>query len=325
MSTDTSSYQTKSAVLFVIFNRPDTTLRVFEEIKAAQPKRLYIAADAPRANNTSDELLCCQARTILNSINWECEVKTFFRDENAGCKKAVSEAITWFFSNEEEGIVLEDDCLPANSFFKFCDTLLEKYRNDTRIRHITGCNLQQGAKWGNASYYFSNRTHVWGWASWRRAWTDYDVALQKYNDNEVSHLISNIYADPMVVESWTNIFKDVKANKINSWAYQLDFVNFFNNGLNIIPNENLISNIGFGQGATHTADNDNVYANIPLAEIDEITHPVIVLPEKEADLTIINRDFKIDERRHKQNLFRKRAERWLKSSYQKAAVLFFSL
>ncbi|WP_295800465.1 nucleotide-diphospho-sugar transferase [Mucilaginibacter sp.] len=313
-------YQTKSAVLFVIFNRPDTTARVFEQIRAAKPARLYIAADAPRPNNATDKLLCKQTRAIVDRIDWDCELKTLFNETNRGCRQGVSAAVTWFFDNEEDGIILEDDCLPSNSFFKFCDNLLEKYRDDTRIRHITGCNLQLGKKWGEYSYYFSNRVHIWGWASWRRVWNDYDLHLSKYHEPEIRERLQNIYQDPLVVESWLNIFKDVKAGKVNSWAYPLDFINFFNNGLVIIPNENLISNIGFGGDATNTLSTESVYANLPVAEIDEITDPVFILPEKRADLTIINRDFKIEEQRRKQNALKRRVKRWFVSSFNNAAL-----
>jgi len=313
-------YQTKSAVLFVIFNRPDTTNRVFEQIRAARPARLYVAADAPRSNNTTDELLCKQTRAIIDRIDWDCELKTLFNETNRGCRQGVSAAVTWFFDNEEDGIILEDDCLPSNSFFKFCDNLLEKYRDDTRIRHITGCNLQLGKKWGEFSYYFSNRVHIWGWASWRRVWNDYDLHLSKYHEPEIRERLQNIYQDPLVVDSWLNIFKDVKAGKVNSWAYPLDFINFFNNGLVIIPNENLISNIGFGGDATNTLSTESVYANLPVAEIDEITDPVFILPEKRADLTIINRDFKIEEQRRKQNALKRRVKRWFVSSFNNAAL-----
>lgn len=313
-------YQTKSAVLFVIFNRPDTTNRVFEQIRAARPARLYVAADAPRPNNATDELLCKQTRAIIDRIDWDCELKTLFNETNRGCRQGVSAAVTWFFDNEEDGIILEDDCLPSNSFFKFCDNLLEKYRDDTRIRHITGCNLQLGKKWGEFSYYFSNRVHIWGWASWRRVWNDYDLHLSKYHEPEIRERLQNVYQDPLVVESWLNIFKDVKAGKVNSWAYPLDFINFFNNGLVIIPNENLISNIGFGGGATNTLSAESVYANLPVAEIDEITDPVFILPEKRADLTIINRDFKIEEQRRKQNALKRRVKRWFVSSFNNAAL-----
>jgi hypothetical protein len=316
--TNNLPYHTKSTVLFVIFNRPDTTRLVFEQIRIAQPGRLYIAADGPRPGSASDDKLCKQTREIASQIDWPCEVKTLFNDENIGCKYGVSAALNWFFANEDEGIILEDDCLPANSFFSFCDTLLEKYRYDTRVRHITGCNLQQGKKWGDASYYFSNRTHVWGWASWKRVWDDYDITLAKYDQENVKDMMHNIYPDDLVAECWANIFEETKTGKNNSWAYALDFANFFNNGLIIIPNNNLISNIGFSRNATHTIDENNLYANNPLQEIDEITHPLVVLPEKDADLAIQYHEFNIAEIRRKRNAPHRRIKKWFKSTIKKA-------
>jgi len=307
---DKEFYHTKSAVLFVIFNRPDTTKRVFEAIRLAQPGRLYIAADGPRPDFAGDVERCKQTREIVSAIDWNCEVKTLFRDENAGCRHGVSAAITWFFEQEEEGIILEDDCLPANSFFKFCDVLLEKYRYDTRVRHITGCNLQFGKKWGNASYYFSNRTHVWGWASWKRVWNEYDLNLTRYDIREVKEQLKNIYDDDFVAEAWTDIFNELKAGRINSWAYPLDFCNFFNNGLVIIPNENLVSNIGFDTGATNTNQQNNDYADIPLNETDDITHPDFIIPQKEADLFIIKYHFNLAEKKRKQKTLKAKLRRW---------------
>jgi hypothetical protein len=141
-------YQIKSAVLFIIFNRPDTTKQVFAKIKVGKPRRFYVAADGPRTDRPGEDELCKQTRAIINEVDWDCDVKTLFRTTNGGCKEAVSSVITWFFENEEEGIILEDDCLPADSFFRFCDTLLEKYRFDNRIGNISGRNLQHGKKWG---------------------------------------------------------------------------------------------------------------------------------------------------------------------------------
>ena len=229
-------YQTKSAILFVIFNRPETTKRVFEAIRCAQPKLLYVAADGPQPDQPDDIVLCRQTREAVAAIDWDCKLKTLFRDENAGCKYGVSAAIDWFFEQEEEGIILEDDCLPANSFFKFCDVMLEKYRYDDRVWHIAGCNLQFGQQWGSASYYFSNRCHVWGWASWKRVWSAYDIELSRYDESCVYPAMHNIYRDEHVAAAWTNIFKEVKTGKVNSWAYPLDFTIFFNNRLVIIPN-----------------------------------------------------------------------------------------
>ena len=319
-----SLYHTTSAVLFLIFNRPTLTQRVFEQIKAARPQRLYVAADGPREGFPDDGLLCRQTREIIAKIDWDCQLKTLFREENLGCRDGVSAAISWFFNYEEEGIVLEDDCLPANSFFRFCDIMLEKYRTDSRIRHITGCNLQQGKKWGNASYYFSNRTHVWGWASWRRVWDEYDKTLCRYDSGEIKRMLKNIYDDELIIDCWANIFNEVKTGKINSWAYQLDFENFFNNGLTIIPNENLVSNIGFLPGATNTIMEDHVFANVPLSEIIEITDPVFVVPEKQADLFIMNHHFQINKESHRTLFFIKSIKKWKRSLSKWVGKFIFS-
>ena len=150
-----------------------------------------------------------------------------------------------------------------------------------------------------SSYYFSNRSHVWGWASWKRVWNDYDRSLNKYNVKEVADQLQHIFDNHFIVDCWTNIFNEVKAGKINAWAYQLDFANFFKNGLSIIPNQNLISNIGFGKEATHTIDEHSPYANIPVVEMNEITHPFSVVAQTEADQKILYRDFNIAEKEKK--------------------------
>jgi len=310
-------YETRSAVLFLVFNRPDVTYKVFDRIREAKPSRLYIAADGPRANKEGEALLCEETRAIIKKIDWNCEIKTLFREKNLGCKESVSSAISWFFDHEEEGIILEDDCLPTNSFFRFCDTLLEKYRHDIRVRHITGCNLQQGQIWGDATYYFSNISHVWGWAGWKRVWNEYDKNLTGYSNYEAKRQLSNIFSDPLIVDSWYDIFTQVKAGKINSWAYPLGFLNFFNNGLCIIPNYNLVSNIGFGENATHTSNDDSLNANVDLQEITTITDPVVFLPEKKADEFSLGYEFHVEERRRKQQLLRRRVKRWFKSLFIK--------
>ncbi|AOC93297.1 hypothetical protein BB050_00141 [Flavobacterium anhuiense] len=294
-----NNYKTKSPVLFLIFNRPDVTELVFEQIKKQQPQKLYIAADGPRNDRFNEKELCNETRSIINKIDWDCEVKTLFRDENLGCKYAVSSAINWFFDNEEEGIILEDDCLPSDDFFVFCDTMLEKYRFDTRIRHIGGSNLQMGQKHGKDSYYFSNLTHVWGWASWRRAWNDYDVELSRYKDIDAENSFKLIFSDPIVVDSWKSIFDKMLRSEIDTWDYQWTITNFFNNSLSIIPNVNLISNIGFGVNATHTINADDCFSNLKTEKLDDITHPIIVLPSKTADFFTMAREFNVERKRRK--------------------------
>lgn len=299
-----NNYKTKSPVLFLIFNRPDVTALVFEQIKKSQPSKLYVAADGARKDRANEIEICNETRDIIKQIDWDCEVKTLFRDQNLGCKYAVSSAIDWFFENEEEGIILEDDCLPSDDFFNFCDTMLEKYRYDARIRHIGGTNLQMGQKRGKDSYYFSNLTHVWGWASWRRAWKDYDVELFKYKNEETREGFKAIFSNSIVVDSWQSIFDKLLKNEIDTWDYQWTITNFFNNGLSIIPNVNLISNIGFGVNATHTNNINDVFSNLKTEKLLEITHPLIVLPNKEADFFTLYREFKVKKRKRK-NMWRK--------------------
>ncbi|RZK63985.1 MAG: nucleotide-diphospho-sugar transferase [Pedobacter sp.] len=310
-----SNYQTKSPVLLLIFNRPDLSNYVFEQIRAARPPKLYIAADGPRAIKENEKELCEKARQVVDKVDWACELKTLFRTENMGCKEAVSSAIDWFFKNEEEGIILEDDCFPASSFFSYCDELLEKYRHDTRIRHIGGSNLQLGTKWGDGSIFFSNSTAVWGWASWRRVWRDYDKNLTAYNEHEIRAQFSKIFNDRFVIDSWVDTFNALKANKIDTWDFQLTIINYLHYGLSINPNVSLIKNIGYRPDATHTHTDQNIYENIPLEEMHKIVYPKFMLPEKQADYDILKREFSLEERWRKHNLLRRRFKRWLKGIY----------
>lgn len=312
------AYQTQSAVLFIIFNRLDTTLKVLEQIRQARPRQLYITADGPRATKPGEDVRCNETKAaVLAGIDWDCEVKTLFREQNLGPKEAISSAISWFFEHEPEGIILEHDCLPVNSFFRFCDVLLEKYRSDSRIWLISGSNLS-GKKWGNASYYFSNLTHGWGWATWRRSWQQYDKDLMQYTEEGANHHLHNIFDDPMIIDCWFQLFRDTKAGKINTWDYQATFAHFFNHCINIVPNNNLVSNIGFGEGAENTLDDKSPFANVPLEEITEIEHPVFIVPEKQADMIVIKEKFQIDKRLEylrKHNSNRRRFKRWLKQLF----------
>lgn len=308
-------YQTQSAVLFIIFNRLDTTLQVLEQIRRAKPARLYINADGPRTSREGEAIKCAETKAaVMAGIDWDCEVKTLFRDENVGPKEAVAGAVTWFFEHETEGIILEHDCLPANSFFRFCDTLLAQYRFDTRIWLISGNNLLKGKKWGDASYYFSNLTNAWGWATWRRAWKDYDKDLAGYDEHEVREQLQKIFDDPFMVDRWVEIFINTKSGKINTWDYQAAFAQLFNHSLNIIANSNLVSNIGFGEQAENTTNEHHAFAAIALEEITSITHPKFMVPEKEADRLVLEIEFKpIAEHLKKHNSARRRFKRWLKS------------
>jgi hypothetical protein len=310
-------YKVKSPILFIIFNRSDTSLKVLSEIKNVKPSRLYITADGFRKDRPYEATLCEEAKNnVLKAIDWDCEVSTLFRQDNFGPKEAIASAITWFFENEEQGIILEHDCLPSISFFRFCDTLLEKYKVDQRIWLISGCNFQNGKTWGDGSYYFSNLTNGWGWATWRRSWVSYDKDMTHLTSKDVREQICKIFDHPLIIDQWVELFEKTKSGEINTWDYQATFTHLFSHAINIVPNVNLVSNIGFGEGAENTLDVDSVFANVPIAEIDEIIHPRFMVPEKEADLNTLFDEFRIEEKIkqfRKHNSYRRRFKRWLKS------------
>ena len=271
-------------ILFIVFNRPGNTKIVFDEIKKIKPSKLYIAADGPRENNSNDKINCLEVRNIVErQIDWDCEVKKLFRDENLGCKNGVSSAITWFFENEEYGIILEDDCLPDISFFRFCKELLEYYLNDNRIMMISGDNFQTNNKLDKDSYCFVRYSYIWGWATWRRAWKYYDVNISKFPEFKRQAERNNVFLSNDEKEYWLNIFQSVYEGKIDTWDYQWCFTLFSQNGLSIIPNVNLVSNIGFAQAGTHTLSANNPMANLKTFGIGEIVHPGLFTVNYDSD------------------------------------------
>ena len=280
----TPPHQLRTAVLFMIFNRPDTTKQVFEAIRKAKPPRLYVAADGPRADKAGEGEKCEKTRQIAMQVDWDCEVKTLFRDKNLGCKYAVSGAIDWFFENEEEGIILEDDCLPTQSFFWFCEELLERYRGDMRIMAVSGDNFQKGSTRNEFSYYFSRYNHCWGWASWRRAWLYYEKDMQSWPYILDNGYMQDILSDKTAAKYWGKIFEAVYKNKIDTWDYQWTFSCWIQNGLTILPNVNLVSNIGFDGDATHTTGKDNANFQIPVFNLSfPLKHPNWMIRDKRAD------------------------------------------
>lgn len=296
-------------ILFIIFNRLDTSLRVFEEIRKQKPKKLYIAADGPRKNNSNDIENCKKTREIINKIDWSCDLKTLFRDENLGCGRAVSGAINWFFENEEMGIILEDDCLPHEDFFGYCEQLLVKYKDKDSIKLITGDNFQKGNTRGDASYYFSAYSHIWGWASWSRVWRDYDFSMSNINKNDFVIAMKRYGFSAKEREIWLDKYELLKKNRIDTWDYQFSFSIWKNRGLNIIPNSNLISNIGFGESSTHTKDKKNPLSNLPTQPILPLTHP------EKIEINCLADDFFYDYFWHKKivNLVYRRLRRMLLS------------
>lgn len=242
----------KTAVLFLIFNRPDTTKEVFEAIRRAKPPRLYVAADGPRDEKSGEGEKCERVRRIATKVDWDCEIKTLFREQNLGCKMAVSSAIDWFFDHVHEGIILEDDCLPSQSFFWFCQELLERYRDDKRVMTISGNNFYKGPNLSSYSYYFSRYPLIWGWATWKEAWEAFDPNMSLWPKIRDQGNLKYGFEHLKTGKYWEKIFQEVYDNKIDTWDYAWTFASWINNGLSILPNVNLVSNIGFGMDATHT-------------------------------------------------------------------------
>ena len=241
-------------VVFLIFNRPYTTERVFEQIRKAKPSRLLVVADGPREEIPDDIDQCKATRKILETIDWDCEITTNYSDVNLGCKHRVSSGLDWAFDLVDEAIILEDDCVPDISFFQFCQELLKHYRFNDRIAVISGQNVQFRGRRTDYSYYFSRYPPCWGWATWKRAWQHFDFDMKLWPVVRDGGWLKDILGKKRYVDYWTKIFQSTYEGKIDSWSYRWIFTCWINNYLSIISNTNLITNIGFGLDATNTTN-----------------------------------------------------------------------
>ncbi len=239
-------------ILFLIFNRPEVTARVFATIREARPTRLYVAADGPRTDREGEAALCEKTRQIATAVDWPCTVTTLFRDDNRGCGRAVSEAITWFFEHVEEGIILEDDCLPHPDFFPFCSAMLTRYRNDPRVLTVSGDHFLPQTFDCQTTHYFSKYVQIWGWATWRRTWQAYDFALSSIAEGDWQRIIQTTCPLPIESGYWQEVFRAMRTGLIDTWDFQLLFSCWKARGLHVVPRHNLISNLGYGPDATHT-------------------------------------------------------------------------
>lgn len=274
-------------VLMVIFNRPDTTRQVFEAVRKIKPPRLYIAADGPREEVFSDRVKCQETRAIVQKVDWDCEVKTLFQKQNLNCGRGPATAFSWFFEHETEGIILEDDCLPSESFFWFCQELLLRYRHDSRIMHIGGNNfLSDWQHDPDYSYYFSQSGYIWGWATWRRAWRRFDFEIKSYEEIKSKGYFDKFFLHPLERFYRLRKFDQTAANRgnIDWWDYQWDYARFVHSGLAIVPQRNLVRNLGFGEGATHTTNHKSNSADMKAMEIAfPLKHPPHVIRDAASD------------------------------------------
>jgi len=284
----------KTPVLLLMFNRPDLTAKVFNRIAEAKPEKLFLVCDGPREGNEEDQVLCAEVKKIVENITWNCEAYRNYSEENLGCGIRVASGISWVFDQVDRAIILEDDCLPDPSFFAYCDELLERYKDDSRVMTVCGRNLQAEYKRTEYSYYYSRYPGTWGWATWRRAWNyyDYHVRLWKKlrdtsfplaitgNENiskYMRHHFESAYRSdpPADYRAWDYTY---------TWDYQWVFNCWVQNGLSIIPANNLISNIGFGENATHTTNENHEHASLPTSKMEfPLHHPPHKLVNSEAD------------------------------------------
>jgi hypothetical protein len=273
----------ETPILFLVFNREDTTQKVFDAIRQLTPKYLFVAADGARKHKLGESEKCQRVRDIIKQIDWNCELKTLYRDENLGCKLAVSSAITWFFENVEQGIILEDDCLPDLSFFPYCEKLLGQYKDDTRIGHISGSNFLSGIIDNNLSYDFCSCPHIWGWATWRRVWQNYDVNFPFWEAQKEKRAF--LFQNKWEKIYFSSFIPDVlnSRNGINTWDTQYWFTLRLQNQLAVYPAVNMVTNIGMGDlNATHTSKK-NIKMPSATAMKFPLKQPQYMLPNKLLD------------------------------------------
>ncbi len=241
------------------FNRPHLTRQVFDVVRQIKPARLLLVADGPRADRPDDARLCAEVRAVFDEIDWGCEVSRNFSDTNLGSFKRNSSGLNWVFDLAEEAIILEDDCVPELSFFPYCEELLERYRNDSRISVISGNNLAPMRQpQSGASYHFSAYGPTWGWASWRRVWKQVDLEMSWWEPDKGRQMLRGLLYNTDEWKQWYDLFNDIHSRKRrNAWDYQLLLSSFRHAQCAVIPRINLVSNIGFGADATHCTDENS--------------------------------------------------------------------
>ncbi|MEM7602304.1 MAG: hypothetical protein AAF357_12920 [Verrucomicrobiota bacterium] len=275
--------------LLLAYKRVETTKRVIDALREVRVPRVYFAVDGPKKG---EESACEAVRNLTEKFDWECEVTTHFRHENSGLRDSVESSISWFFSHVDEGVILEDDCLPGSDFFQFSKELLECYRGDPRVMHISGSSHE--TSFAPHSYRVSRYPHVWGWATWSEAWESY-MQSPILTRSCFRNLLLKRFEDHQERTFWLLIFDCVASGKIDTWDYSWLFYLMANDGLSITPAENMISNIGFGELATHTTEEDNPHANKPIASIAfPLSHPEKLHIDLTKDREVANGLFRIN-------------------------------
>jgi hypothetical protein len=282
----------QTPVLFCLFNRPDLARRVFASIAAMQPRHLLISCDGPRSGYPSDQNLVARSRAIVDAVDWPCDVETFFPDTNQGCRRQMSAAITWAFEQHEKIIILEDDCLPDPTFFSYCQQLLDRYASNRQVMMISGDNFQERLRSRSGpDYYFSGYTHIWGWASWRRAWKQFDLSMASWSHGTGRPVLENYCCHEAEQMYWASIFDRQKRGEIDTWDYSWQWSVWQQRGLVVLPERNLVTNIGFRADGTHTTDDGHWLAEKPAESMPSLVHPQVIQRNRQADARTWSRVF----------------------------------
>jgi hypothetical protein len=282
-----SSYKLTTPVALLVFNRPEATARVFAAIREARPTQLLVVADGPRMDHVDEGRRCEEVREIVGRVDWPCKVQQNYSDINLGCKQRVASGLDWVFKQVEEAIILEDDCLPDQTFFRFCQEMLYRYRNDIRVTSISGTNLLGRWKDDMQSFHFSFYSGIWGWASWRRAWHFYDVDMLLWRDPKSRLRIKDVLGNGRLFQMWALEFDRVTDGHIDTWDYQWTFAQLMQSGLTLTSAVNLVSNIGFNAHATHTINPNNSFSEIstfPCRDPLKMNHAVLADHDYDAAL-----------------------------------------
>ena len=242
---------TRSAVALFLYRRPDTSARVLDAIREARPSRLLVVANAPREDVEGEAEVCEKTRALVETVDWDCELSTDFATEHLPQTERIESGIDWVFEQCEEAILLEDDCVPDPTFFRFCDELLDRYRGQERVMSISGNNFQFFTPASEDSYYFSRYPHIWGWATWRRAWSQHDRAMSTWPELRDGHWLTEFFDDAGDISFWSHVFETTYRDR-DAWDRAWLFSCWVRGGLHAIPNANLVSNIGFRDDATNT-------------------------------------------------------------------------
>jgi hypothetical protein len=257
----------ETPVALIMFNRPEHTKKVLEKIREVRPRKLYVIADGPRADKPLDPEQVFACRRLIDEIDWDCDVVRDFSEHNLGCRERVVTGLSKVFDLEDRAIILEDDCLPSESFFYFTQSLLDCYADDSRVGSIGGTLPTDIEAPGHESYFFSKYPQIWGWGTWSRVWKTYDASIATWPTLRNTNFLERNLHSKKAIANWRWNFDRIYKNKIDTWDYQFVFNMWTQNLLTVIPSTNLVSNIGFGPDATHTYDTSSKFSNIVSKEM----------------------------------------------------------